>query len=182
MLDSRATCSRAPRTPMSCTARSSPAGRPSAASSEGDADLVRLARPGPSPPTATSSTWSWTSPAAPSKFFGGDTYMRITPELESTFRGRFDRTSPPRRPPATPAATTRPSSSPSPEPTTLLIVLAGGSAAIAFRHRRLAPIRVERHDDERERPDRVGPGRSHLRRLRPIGAKSVGQRPSRCEA
>jgi hypothetical protein len=68
------------------------------------------------------------------EFFGPTAYMRITPELESTFTGKFDTNFTAVK--AT--SNTRglePKPIPIPEPTTIAVLLAGG-VGLAVRHRR----------------------------------------------
>jgi hypothetical protein len=67
-------------------------------------------------------------------FFGPDAYMRITPELDSTFQGRFDQNFSAIKATSNTRAYNSPQPFPVPEPTTLLVVLAG-SAGLAYRHR-----------------------------------------------
>jgi len=68
-------------------------------------------------------------------YFGSEAYMRITPELESTFTGRFDQNFSASKATSNTRAYHSPQPFPVPEPTTLLVVLAGG-LGMAYRHRR----------------------------------------------
>jgi len=68
-------------------------------------------------------------------FFGSDTYIRITPELESTFVGLFDRDFSGVKATSNARTYNAPFPFPIPEPTTVLVLLAGGVGLIR-RHRR----------------------------------------------
>jgi hypothetical protein len=68
------------------------------------------------------------------KYFGPDAYMRIVPELNSTFQGRFDQNFSAIKATSNTRAYHSPQPFPIPEPTTLLIVLLGG-AGVVYRHR-----------------------------------------------
>ncbi len=68
------------------------------------------------------------------EFFGEDAYMRITPELLSTFRGKFDENFSAVKATSNTRSYDSPKPFPIPEPTTLL-VLAAGTGGLLFRRR-----------------------------------------------
>jgi hypothetical protein len=68
-------------------------------------------------------------------FFGTDNYIRITPELESTFVGAFNQDFSGVKATSNTRAYNAPFPFPIPEPTTVLVLLAGGVGLIR-RHRR----------------------------------------------
>jgi hypothetical protein len=69
------------------------------------------------------------------RFFGSDTYIRITPELESTFTGVFDQDFSGVKATSNTRTYNAPFPFPIPEPATVLLLLAGG-AGLVRRHRR----------------------------------------------
>ena len=68
-------------------------------------------------------------------YFGADAYIRLTPELDSTFRGRFDENFTAAKATTNTRAYHSPKPFPVPEPTAVLVLLVGGSA-FAYRQRR----------------------------------------------
>jgi len=68
-------------------------------------------------------------------FFGTDNYIRITPELESTFVGLFDRDFSGVKATSNTRTYNAPFPFPIPEPTTVLVLLAGGVGLIHRRRR-----------------------------------------------
>jgi PEP-CTERM motif len=68
-------------------------------------------------------------------YFGADAYMRITPELQSTFTGLFNTDFSAVKATSNTRAYHSPSPFPVPEPATLIVLLAG-SAGMVVRHRR----------------------------------------------
>jgi len=69
------------------------------------------------------------------RFFGSDTYIRISPELESTFTGVFDQDFSGVKATSNTRTYNAPFPFPIPEPATVLLLLAGG-AGLVRRHRR----------------------------------------------
>jgi len=69
-------------------------------------------------------------------FFGTEAYLRITPELESTFAGKFDQNFSALKATSNTRAYSSPQPFPVPEPTTLLVVLLGGAGLVVHHHRR----------------------------------------------
>jgi hypothetical protein len=72
-------------------------------------------------------------------YFGPDAYMRITPELQSTFTGVFNTNFSAVKATSNTRAYHSPSPFPVPEPATVLVVLAG-SVGLVARHRRRTPV------------------------------------------
>jgi hypothetical protein len=68
-------------------------------------------------------------------YFGPDAYMRISPELNSTFTGSFNQDFSASKATSNTRAYHSPHPFPIPEPATVLVVLAGG-AGLVLRHRR----------------------------------------------
>lgn len=77
-------------------------------------------------------------------FFGSDTYMRITPELQSTFVGRFDQNFSAVKATSNTRSYFAPQPFPIPEPTTLALLVLGGGGIAASR--RLRPTRRGRRN------------------------------------
>jgi hypothetical protein len=69
-------------------------------------------------------------------YFGPDAYMRIAPELQSTFTGSFSQNFSAAKATSNTRAYHSPHSFPIPEPTTLLVLLAGGGFGMFHRYRR----------------------------------------------
>ena len=69
-------------------------------------------------------------------YFGSTAYMRITPELQSTFRGRFDENFTAQKATSNTRRDSDAQPFPVPEPTALLLFLATGSLGLIHRHRR----------------------------------------------
>jgi len=69
------------------------------------------------------------------RFYGSDTYIRITPELESTFTGVFDQDFSGVKATSNTRTYNAPFPFPIPEPTTVLLLLAGG-VGLVRHHRR----------------------------------------------
>ncbi len=70
-------------------------------------------------------------------FFGKDVYMRITPELQSTFQGRFDESFTAQKATSNTRAYNAPIPFPIPEPTALMLLVAGTGGLIYRNRRRL---------------------------------------------
>ena len=68
-------------------------------------------------------------------YFGNEAYIRLTPELDSTFRGRFDENFSAAKATSNTRSYNAPQPFPVPEPTTILVVLVGG-IGLVHRHRR----------------------------------------------
>lgn len=71
-----------------------------------------------------------------SKFFGTSAYMRITPELESTFAGSFTEDFTAQKATSNTRGYDSPNDFPIPEPTTVMVLLAGGAGLLYRQHRR----------------------------------------------
>lgn len=69
-------------------------------------------------------------------YFGSEAYIRVTPELLSTFRGRFDEDFTAVKATSNTRSYVTPQPFPIPEPTTWLIFAAGGLGGLYRRHRR----------------------------------------------
>lgn len=69
-------------------------------------------------------------------YFGPDAYIRIAPELQSTFNGQFDTNFSAAKATSNTRGYHSPHPFPIPEPTTLLVLIAGGGFGIFHRHRR----------------------------------------------
>jgi hypothetical protein len=69
------------------------------------------------------------------KFFGATAYMRITPELQSTFVGKFDQNFSAAKATSNTRSYNSPQPFPVPEPAAVLVLLAGGLGWV-HRHRR----------------------------------------------
>ncbi len=69
------------------------------------------------------------------QFFGNEVYVRITPELESTFHGSFEENFSATKATSNTRSYNSPQPFPVPEPATLLVLLAGGIGGL-IRHRR----------------------------------------------
>jgi len=69
------------------------------------------------------------------RFFGSDSYIRISPELESTFVGRFDQDFSGVKATSNTRTYNAPFPFPIPEPTTVMLLLAGG-VGLVRHHRR----------------------------------------------
>jgi hypothetical protein len=72
------------------------------------------------------------------KFFGATAYMRITPELESTFAGSFTEDFSALKATSNTRAYGSPEPFPIPEPSAIAVLLAGGLVVVYRRHRRRA--------------------------------------------
>lgn len=70
------------------------------------------------------------------QYFGTEAYIRVTPELLSTFRGRFDEDFSAVKATSNTRSYNAPQPFPIPEPTTLLIFAAGGLGGLYRHHRR----------------------------------------------
>jgi hypothetical protein len=71
------------------------------------------------------------------EFFGDEAYMRITPELESTFNGSFSEDFTALKATSNTRSYDSPNPFPVPEPTTIMVLLAGG-VGVLYRHGRQA--------------------------------------------
>jgi len=69
-------------------------------------------------------------------YFGAEAYVRITPELQSTFQGKFDESFTAAKATSNTRSYVAPQPFPVPEPTALLVLLAGGGLGGLIRHRR----------------------------------------------
>jgi hypothetical protein len=69
-------------------------------------------------------------------YFGASAYMRLTPELQSTFTGAFDTNFSATKATSNTRSYNSPHPFPIPEPTTLLVLVAGGAGLLVRRHRR----------------------------------------------
>ena len=72
------------------------------------------------------------------KYFGADAYMRITPELDSTFQGHFDQNFSAIKATSNTRAYHSPQPFPIPEPTTTVVLLLGGAGLVYRQRARLA--------------------------------------------
>ncbi len=70
-----------------------------------------------------------------SQFFGDEAYMRLTPELQSTFVGKFDQDFSAAKATSNTRSYNSPQPFPVPEPTTLLVLLAGSGVGLMHRRR-----------------------------------------------
>lgn len=70
-------------------------------------------------------------------YFGTEAYVRITPELESTFTGRFDESFTASKATSNTRSYNAPQPFPVPEPTTLVLLLVGGVGGAMHHRRRL---------------------------------------------
>lgn len=71
-------------------------------------------------------------------YFGSSAYMRLTPELQSTFTGAFNTDFSASKATSNTRSYNSPHPFPIPEPTTLLVLVAGGAGLLIRRHRRAA--------------------------------------------
>jgi hypothetical protein len=71
-------------------------------------------------------------------YFGSTAYMRLTPELQSTFTGSFASNFSATKATSNTRSYNSPHPFPIPEPTTLLVLVAGGAGLLVRRHRRRA--------------------------------------------
>lgn len=69
-------------------------------------------------------------------YFGNEAYMRLTPELQSTFHGVFTSDFSATKATSNTRSYNSPHPFPIPEPTTLLVLVAGGAGLLVRRHRR----------------------------------------------
>ena len=69
-------------------------------------------------------------------YFGSTAYMRLTPELQSTFTGSFTSDFSGTKATSNTRSYNSPYPFPIPEPTTLLVLVAGGAGLLVRRHRR----------------------------------------------
>lgn len=69
-------------------------------------------------------------------YFGADAYMRITPELQSTFDGTFTKSFTGVKATSNTRGYNSPQPFPIPEPSTLVLMAACGGIGLVFRHRR----------------------------------------------
>jgi hypothetical protein len=70
------------------------------------------------------------------KFFGTEAYIRLTPELESTFHGKFDTSFTAAKATSNTRSYVSPQPFPVPEPTTLMVLAAGGLGLVQRRRLR----------------------------------------------